>query len=201
MIPPAPRTKLLAAAALFLTTGLGAACGTAARKPAASSGSGLSGTTEADVRFVQGMIVHHAQALEMTRLVPDRTESESLRRLAGRIEVSQKDEIAIMERWLQRRGETVTAGDHHGSLMPGMLTGEELARLAAATADEFDRLFLELMIRHHEGALVMVADLFSSGGGQEAEIFQLASHVDADQRAEIARMRGMLNSRSQEGYE
>lgn len=85
--------------------------------------------------------------------------------------------------------------------MPGMLTDEELARLAAATGAEFERLFLELMIRHHEGALIMVADLFSSGGGQEAEIFQLASHVDADQRAEIARMRGMLNTRSQEDGE
>ena len=147
------------------------------------------------------MIVHHAQALVMTDLVPDRSENESMRRLAGRVEVSQRDEIAVMERWLERRREAVSMGDHHGSLMPGMLTEEELARLAAANGEEFDRLFLELMIRHHEGALVMVADLFSNGGGQEAEIFRLASNVDADQRAEIARMRAMLNSRFQEGDE
>jgi uncharacterized protein (DUF305 family) len=147
------------------------------------------------------MIPHHAQALTMTDLVPDRTENEAIHRLARRIEVSQKDEIAVMERWLERRGETIPEGHHHGPLMPGMLTGEELSGLADATGDEFDRLFLEFMIRHHEGALVMVADLFSSGGGQEAEIFQFASHVDADQRAEIARMRAMLSTPVQEGNE
>lgn len=201
MIALAPPTRLLVAGALLLTAGLGSACGIAARQPALSSGPGWSDYNEADVRFLQGMIAHHAQALVMTELVPDRTENESLRRLAGRVEVSQQDEIAIMERWLERRGEPVSVGHDHGSLMPGLLTEEELARLVAVTGDEFDRLFLELMIRHHEGALVMVADLFSSGGGQEAEIFQLASHVDADQRAEIARMRGLLNSRFQEGNE
>lgn len=182
----------------LLLLAVGASCGAAGRQPVQSSPAGPGGYSEADVRFVQGMMAHHAQALEMTGLVPGRTSSEAMNRLARRIEVSQKDELALMERWLERRGETVTAGHHHGSLMPGMLTDAELARLASATGDEFERLFLDLMVRHHEGALVMVADLFSSGGGQEAEIFQLASHVDADQRAEIARMRGMLNSRSQE---
>lgn len=172
---------------------LGAACGTAARKPVDSTGSRLNGYAEADVRFLQGMIAHHAQALAMTDLVPDRTDSESLQRLARRIEISQKDEIAMMERWLDARGEPVPEGHQHGPLMPGMLTEEELARLAGATGGEFDRVFLEYMIRHHEGALVMVADLFSSGGGQETEIFRVASNVDADQRAEIARMRAMLN--------
>lgn len=176
-----------------------AAC--AARPSGVSSGPTLRGPAEADVRFVQGMIPHHAQALEMTALVSDRTDSEAVHRLARRIEVSQRDEIAIMERWLERRGESLPEGHHHGPLMPGMLTEEELARLADATGDEFDRLLLEFMIRHHEGALVMVADLFSSGGGQEAEIFQFASHVDADQRAEIARMREMLNVLIQEGNE
>ena len=201
MIAIPSRTRLRTAASLLLTTGVGAACGTAARTPVTSPGSSLSGYSEADVRFLQGMIAHHAQALVMTELVPARTENESLRRLAGRIEVSQKDEIALMDGWLERRGETGPEGHHHAPLMPGMLTEEELARLAAATGDEFDPLFLEFMIRHHEGALVMVADLFASGGGEEAEIFQLASHVDADQRAEVARMRDMLNSRFQEGYE
>jgi uncharacterized protein (DUF305 family) len=186
---------------LVLLIAASASCGAGAREQVRTDPAVPSGYTEEDVHFVQGMILHHAQALLMTELVADRTRSESLRRLAGRIEVSQKDEIAVMERWLGRRAEPLLEDHLHGSLMPGMLTDEELARLAAATGAEFERLFLELMIRHHEGALVMVADLFSSGGGQEPEIFQLASHVDADQRAELARMRGMLNTRSQEDGE
>jgi uncharacterized protein (DUF305 family) len=157
---------------------------------------------EADARFLRDMIGHHAQALEMTELVPGRAARADLRLLAERIAVSQKDEIATMERWLRSRGEPVPsadahqhahgAGDHAG--MPGMATPEEMARLAASTGAEFDRLFLELMIRHHEGALTMVAELFAApGGGQDPEIFQLASDVDADQRAEIARMRRLQN--------
>ncbi len=176
-------------------------CGTAARPPVGSAGPGLSGYTEADVRFMHGMITHHGQALAMTDLVSARTESEAMRRLARRIEVSQKDEIAVMKRWLEARGETAPTVHHHGPLMPGMLTEEELARLADATGAEFDRLFLEFMIRHHEGALVMVMDLFSPGGGEEAEIFQFASHVDADQRAEIARMGKLLSTLPEEDHE
>jgi uncharacterized protein (DUF305 family) len=187
---------------LFLVSAnVGAACASAAGKTAASTGSNPRDHVEADLRFVLSMIPHHAQALTMTDLVPGRTDNEALHRLARRIEISQKDEIRIMERWLERRGEAVPEGHHHGPLMPGMLTQEELGRLTQATGSEFDRLFLELMIRHHEGALVMVADLFSGGGGQEAEVFQLASHVDADQHAEIARMRAMLNNPLQEGNE
>jgi uncharacterized protein (DUF305 family) len=157
----------------------------------------------ADVRFMRDMIAHHAQALEMAELVPGRAGRAELRLLAERIAVSQRDEIAAMERWLRSRGEEVPAGGahhHHGAAggdhagMAGMATPEEMARLAASRGAEFDRLFLELMIRHHEGALTMVAALFaSSGGGQEAEIFQLASDVEADQRAEIARMRRLQN--------
>jgi uncharacterized protein (DUF305 family) len=187
---------------LFLVSAnVGAACASAPGKTAESTGSNPRDHVEADLRFVLGMIPHHAQALTMTDLVPDRTDNEAMHRLARRIEISQKDEMRIMERWLERRGEAVPEGHHHGPLMPGMLTQEELGRLTQATGNEFDRLFLELMIRHHEGALVMVADLFSGGGGQEAEIFQFASHVDADQRAEIARMRAMLNNPLQEGNE
>lgn len=149
---------------------------------------------------MQGMITHHGQALVMTDLVAERTASEDIRRLARRIDVSQVDEIARMRRWLERRALAVPKGHAHAPLMPGMLTAEELDRLAGATGAEFDRLFLEFMIRHHEGALVMVANLFSTdGGGQEAEIFQFASHVDADQRAEIARMRDMLSILSKGG--
>jgi uncharacterized protein (DUF305 family) len=121
-----------------------------------------------------------------------------LQLMAQRIAVSQQDEMVMMQRWLRDRGEEVPAADarhhHHGEAMPGMLTAEEMARLSAATGPEFDRLFLELMIRHHEGALTMVATLLGTpGAGQETQIFQFASDVDADQRAEIARMRGVLN--------
>jgi uncharacterized protein (DUF305 family) len=153
--------------------------------------------TPADVRFMQGMIGHHAQALEMTALVPSRTTRQDLKTLAIRIDVSQADEIKMMERWLQARGQTVP-GPHamhmHGAtLMPGMLTPEQMSALAAAKGAAFDRLFLEGMIQHHGGALTMVHDLFATpGAGQEADIFGFASDVDADQRAEIDRMRSML---------
>jgi uncharacterized protein (DUF305 family) len=161
--------------------------------------------SRADVRFMQGMIPHHAQALVMAELVPSRSEREDIRLLAQRIEVAQQDEIAWMQRWLEERGEPVPSIDahhvahHHGAehhpLMPGMLTREELARLGAARGAEFDRLFLEYMIRHHEGALVMVAELFATpGGGQEAAVFRFASDVDADQRAEIERIRRLLRA-------
>jgi uncharacterized protein (DUF305 family) len=153
--------------------------------------------TGADVRFMQGMIGHHAQALEMAALLPSRSIREDMRLLARRIEVSQADEIAMMRRWLEARGQNVPGPHAHhaqgATLMPGMLTPEEMNRLAEAKGTAFDRLFLELMIKHHEGALIMVNDLFSSAGaGQESEIFAFASDVDADQRMEIDRMRGML---------
>lgn len=145
---------------------------------------------DADIAFMQGMIEHHRQALAMTALVPDRTENRTIRLLADRIEVSQRDEIARMARWLNDRGRAEHhggAGDH--SRMPGMLTAEQMARLESASGDEFDRLFLDFMIQHHEGALVMVADLFATpGAGQEPQIFQFASEVDSDQRMEIERM-------------
>ncbi len=157
--------------------------------------------TPADVRFMQGMIPHHAQALEMAAFIPERTDHEGLRLLGRRIEISQRDEIAWMTRWLERRGETapmVGAGHAHGlgegELMAGMLSREEMAALAAARGSEFDRLFLEGMIKHHQGALTMVAELFGSpGGGQETEVFRFAADVDADQDMEILRMRDMLN--------
>jgi uncharacterized protein (DUF305 family) len=156
--------------------------------------------TAADVRFMQGMIGHHAQALEMTALLPSRSGSEDMRKLALRIEVSQADEIKMMQDWLKRRSQLLPDPHaHHASgapLMPGMLTGEEMTRLAGATGAGFDRLFLEFMIKHHDGALIMVTELFSTAGaGQEAEIFAFASDVDADQRMEIDRMRGMLSVR------
>lgn len=160
------------------------------------------GHTAADARFMQGMISHHAQAVEMTALVDSRTASDGMRKLAQRIHVSQTDEINMMERWLSSRGEEVpSAHAQHamgGMLMPGMLTPEEMSRLAAAKGREFDRLFLEGMIKHHEGALVMVKDLFATpGAGQESDVFAFASDVDADQRMEIDRMRSMLKEYQQ----
>jgi uncharacterized protein (DUF305 family) len=155
--------------------------------------------TPADVKFMQGMIGHHAQAVEMVALVPSRTEREDMKMLAKRIDVSQADEINMMKRWLaDRRQAEPDPHAHHmpGMLMPGMLTAEEMTRLAAAKGAEFDRLFLEGMIKHHEGALTMVRDLFATpGAGQESDIFAFASDVDADQRMEIDRMRGMLTVR------
>lgn len=153
--------------------------------------------TPADVAFMQGMIGHHAQALEMVELLRTRTESDRMRMLAKRIEVSQTDEIALMQDWLARRGERLPDphAHHHpgGTLMPGMLTADEMARLGAAKGREFDKLFLEYMIRHHEGALIMVRELFDvPGAAQEAEVFAFAADVEADQRAEILRMAAML---------
>lgn len=156
--------------------------------------------TPADVKFMQGMIGHHAQAVEMTALLPSRTSRDDMKMLALRIDVSQADEIKMMQHWLEVRGQPLPdphAHHMHGAtLMPGMLSQEEMARLAAARGAEFDRLFLEGMIKHHEGALTMVQELFSTpGAGQEGDIFAFASDVDADQRMEIDRMRSMLSSR------
>ena len=153
--------------------------------------------TPADVRFMQGMIGHHAQALEMTALVAARSSSDAIRKLAQRIELSQADEIKMMQEWLTGRGQQVPDQHAHhapgATLMPGMLTAEEMARLAQAKGPEFDRLFLEFMIKHHEGALTMVQDLFAQpGAGQESDVFAFASDVDADQRMEIDRMRAAL---------
>jgi uncharacterized protein (DUF305 family) len=165
--------------------------------------------TAADVRFMQGMIGHHAQALAMTALIPDRTTRQDMRLLGQRIEISQKDEIAMMRQWLKDRHQQVPAGDaQHAAadhsmnmpgmamsdtLMPGMLTADQLAELAKAKGDDFNKLFLKDMIRHHEGALAMVASLLgTTGSGQEAEVFRFASEVDSDQRAEIARMNALL---------
>lgn len=160
--------------------------------------------TAADVHFMQGMIPHHAQALAMTALVPERTTRQDIRLLARRIELSQLDEVKLMQDWLAERGERVPelavehthhmAGSEH-DFMPGMLTHEQMARLTAASGPEFDRLFLEFMIAHHEGAITMVYDLFTSpGAAQGEEIHQFASHVEADQAIEIRRMRALLNA-------
>jgi uncharacterized protein (DUF305 family) len=152
--------------------------------------------TTADVEFMQGMISHHAQAIEMTELLETRTTRPEMRTLAERIDLSQADEIRMMQQWLVSRGQFAPeqfAHHHEGMVMPGMLTPEQMQRLAAATGAEFDRLFLEGMIAHHQGALTMVAALMKQpGAAQESELFEFVSDVEADQSAEIERMRAML---------
>ena len=156
------------------------------------------GATPADVKFMQGMIGHHAQAVEMVAMIPSRSQSEDMKKLGQRIDVSQADEINMMRTWLTARGQKVPDEHAHhlpGGMMPGMLTPEEMARLAAAKGTEFDRLFLEGMIKHHIGALTMVDELFASPrAGQESDINAFAADVDADQRMEIERMGAMLNA-------
>jgi uncharacterized protein (DUF305 family) len=161
-----------------------------------------------DVEFMQGMIMHHAQAVEMTALIDGRTTNKNLKLLGSRISHSQADEMKYMERWLKLRGEPTsmpmppmkhTPGmdmskhDHHRMLMPGMLTQEQMDALKNSSGAEFDRLFLRGMIQHHKGALVMVDDLFNTAGaGQDSELFNFATEVDNGQRAEIRVMETML---------
>lgn len=152
--------------------------------------------TAADVKFMQGMIGHHAQAVEMVALIPSRTQNQYMKMLGQRIDVSQEDEMKMMRGWLQARGQEIPGPHAHhepGGMMPGMLTNDEMAALAAAKGVEFDRLFLLGMIKHHMGAITMVDELFKTpGAGQDGEIFAFASDVDSDQRMEIDRMGAML---------
>lgn len=159
-----------------------------------------SDSASADVRFLQHMIPHHAQALAMTSLVPSRTTRTDIRMIAERITVSQRDEIATMQRWLEARdvavppvdtADAVHAAARHAG-MAGMLTPEQLHQLAAARGPEFDRLFLTFMIQHHRGAVAMVAELLAAGGAQEPQLFGIASEVESDQLMEIARMERIL---------
>ena len=158
---------------------------------------------------MQGMIMHHAQAVEMTALIPSHTQNAELRTLGARISHSQSDEIRFMKRWLTARAEPISmpmpamAGmdmaHHPMPLMPGMLTAEQMEALRKAKDEEFDHLFLTGMIQHHGGALTMVKDLFdSAGAGQDAELFNFASDVDSGQRAEIRIMQGMLETKAPE---
>lgn len=157
--------------------------------------------TDADVVFARGMIAHHVQALRMTRLVPARTSRDDLPRFAERMDLSQEAELELLQGWLERRGEPVPSlsaphdhggGDAADDAALGMLSEDELLALEAAEGADFDRRFLEGMIRHHEGALVMVEQLYAAGGGQEPEMARFAAHVQADQEVELGRMREML---------
>lgn len=159
--------------------------------------------TEADAAFMTQMIGHHAQALVMAGFAPTRAASPSIRTLAARVMNAQEDEIATMQRWLGARGRPMPATDaapsgsstpahtHDG---PGMLTPDELRRLEQTDGSDFDRLFLTLMIRHHEGAITMVHDLFATDGAAlDPSVFKIASDIQVDQRTEIARMQRMLD--------
>jgi uncharacterized protein (DUF305 family) len=173
--------------------------------------------SSADVGFMQGMIMHHAQAVEMTALIESHTSTKDLRLLAARISHSQSEEIRFMKRWLEARGEptrepisammpempgmdmsshTMVKPGVMPGLMPGMLTKKQMAALKRAKRAKFDQLFLTGMIQHHNGALIMVKDLFdTAGAGQDAELFNFATDVDSGQRAEIRIMQTMLRKK------
>jgi len=164
-----------------------------------------------NVEFMQRMIMHHAQAVEMTALIDSRTQNKELRLLGARISKSQSDEVAFMKRWLEARGEPISPPmpsmmhmpgmdmSNHSMLMPGMLTAKQMEALKKAQGAEFDQLFLDGMIQHHRGALVMVRELFDNpGAGQDAELFSFATDVDSGQRAEIRIMQTILREKSLE---
>jgi uncharacterized protein (DUF305 family) len=192
---------------LALQAGLAvAAAGQSTPAAQAKADSGVQKYTAADVRFMQDMIHHHAQALAMVALVKTHGASDEVKTLAGRIDVGQHDEIAFMERWLADRHQTMP--DSHmthpmsgmsmpDTLMPGMLNEKQMARLSAATGKAFDDLFLRFMIQHHTGALTMVDRLFATpGAGQDEYVFRFATDVSTDQTTEIERMKTMLASLS-----
>jgi uncharacterized protein (DUF305 family) len=198
---------LILAGSVFPSVPTSAFAQVVSRKAAADS---------ADVRFVRGMMHHHAQAIVMSKLAPTHTTRPDILIVTRKVVVSQRDEIALMARWLNRRGQSAPAVDTaptdvsmpgmsmpsmssdsmHPALMPGMLTAAQMTQLARAHGAAFDSLFLKFMITHHEGALKMVADLFAVPDATDSsEIFQLATDIDADQRAEIARMQSMQHTK------
>ena len=198
----------IVAAALFTYSAVGqvpiiqpGAPGQQSRLITAEEASALAGMEYSlgDIQFLQGMIPHHAQAKEMSALAESRTNNEAILAVAARITLSQDDEIAMMQDWLGDRGLEVTAEDaHHQSgfmRMAGMLTDEEMAELAAARGSEFDRLYLESMIQHHQGALDMVEDLLDQRGSvQDPLLYEFTSDVTSDQTSEIERMVTLLAS-------
>jgi uncharacterized protein (DUF305 family) len=204
--PPARAQQTDPAAPVVVQPG---APGKPSRRLPSSTTAKLPPRSQAEVEFMQGMIMHHAQAVEMTALIQSHTENKDLRSLGARISSSQSDEIKFMKRWLAARGEPVSMpmskmndvdmSAHPMTLMPGMLTLEQMEALREAKGAEFDHLFLTGMIQHHNGALTMVKDLFdTAGAGQDAELFDFATDVDSGQRAEIRIMQGMLGKKTPE---
>ena len=171
---------------------------------------------QADIEFMQGMIVHHSQAVDMVDLLRTRTSNQALRTLATRISISQTDEIEYMKEWLRERNQPIAAPGGHMmhhmggmdlskkpsgdvALMPGMLSPNQMKALAKARGPAFDRLFLTGMVQHHTGALDMVEDLFAiPGAGQDNVLFDFATDIDNTQRAEINIMKAMLPSNSKD---
>ncbi len=228
----APRGALRLAASVLALATLPLACGGGAPEPPGTAvrpeetelaelealyrmrtDSARSRFTPADVRFMTGMIAHHAQALVMANLAPTHDASPPIRRLTARILNAQQDEIATMQRWLRDRGQPVPEVRVEGTTfeirgvdppmtrMPGMLTPEQMRELDAARGREFDRLFLTDMIQHHRGAVTMVHDLFATdGAAQDEQAFKLASDIQVDQATEIARMERMLAELSAEPH-
>jgi uncharacterized protein (DUF305 family) len=197
----------LALAAALLAIPATAHAQSAAASPAAKAraDNGRPPFTPADVRFMSGMIGHHAQAVLMAGWAPTHGASRAVSVLAERIVVAQRDEIAFMQRWLQDRALEVPDPAHvagmpgmegmHHEMMPGMLTADELQQLDRARGAEFDRLFLADMIRHHQGALTMVDQLLAApGAANDDAVYKFVSDVSADQSTEIDRMTSMLEN-------
>ena len=157
--------------------------------------------TAADAEFMTGMIAHHAQAVLMAGGAPTHGASPAMKALCERIVVGQRDEIALMQRWLGEWNEPVPKADASHDmmpgmehmLMPGMLTADQLVQLNRASGPEFDRLFLAFMIRHHQGALTMIKQLIeTTGAARDDNVFKFVSDMNADQTIEIERMTGMV---------
>jgi uncharacterized protein (DUF305 family) len=175
-------------------------------KDAATASEALKQPSKADVDFMQGMIMHHNQAVEMTELLKTRTKDSAVRELGDKIDVSQSDEMRWMKQWLTDRGfstempamdmSNMKGMDMDTPPMPGMLTKVQMEALRKASGPQFDHLFLTGMIQHHTGALIMVKELFANpGAGQDPQLFDFASDVDNTQQAEIDIMRHMLKER------
>jgi uncharacterized protein (DUF305 family) len=195
--PPASTTAPASAPAIVQPGAPGQASTTVSSVPAFNDNH----FTDADVKFMQGMIHHHNQALQMAAMIPTHTKTPQLIAMGKKIEISQGGEIKWMTTWLTDRKQEVPMihGDgsammSHGNMdaMPGMLTAEQMKALNAARDAKFDELFLTGMIQHHKGALAMVADVRAAGGGKEPNIGDFLNQVDNDQRAEIVRMYGLL---------
>ncbi|HTR20873.1 MAG TPA: DUF305 domain-containing protein [Gemmatimonadales bacterium] len=168
------------------------------------STSRLSTYTRGDVDFMSGMIYHHAQAVMIAGWAPTHGASQSVQALCERIVVGQRDEILLLQTWLRNHHEPVPdptqammpgmagMGGAH-TMMPGMLTAEQLAQLDSAKGPAFDELFLRFMIQHHQGAITMVNQLFAArGSGEEETVYRMAANIFGDQTTEIARMQKML---------
>ena len=207
------RRSLSRALAAALPAALIAACagaggarpaGEPAPAPAPSGAPVRAAVNAADVHFMSGMIPHHAQAVLIAGWAPSHGARADIQRLAERIVVAQKDEIELVQNWLRERGQPVPAanathmtmthgGMKHDMLMPGMLTAEDLERLDAARGSAFDRLFLEAMIKHHQGAIAMVDELEAADGSRQDEtVFRFSQDVYADQTTEIRVMQQLL---------